>query len=251
MAAQPARRQSTDGLRVGAGVTALHFPFVLREENAVRYAPVLAICCGLWLAPLAQADQPVGITAQQPWLDVMHEGRQVRIEREGDNLNQIDPDFAMTSRPCPPYCIQPMSLATGVETVGELELMEFLRRLSQRDNSVLVIDSRDMEWLQRSGLIPGAIHIPWTRLHQAQTDADSIADTLTLQFGVSRTGPLWNFENAKTLVFYCNGPWCGQSPTNIKQLLALGYPAHKLKWYRGGMQAWKSLGLTTVPIVKR
>jgi hypothetical protein len=29
-------------------------------------------------------------------------------------------------------------------------------------------------------------------------------------------------------------------------LLALGYPAHKIKWYRGGMQSWKSLGLTTV-----
>jgi hypothetical protein len=34
-------------------------------------------------------------------------------------------------------------------------------------------------------------------------------------------------------------------------LLALGYPAHKLKWYRGGMQSWKSLGLTTVPAAKR
>ncbi len=212
---------------------------------------VLALCCGLGIAQLAHADQPVGITAQQSALDVMHEGRLVRIEREADNLNQIDPDFALTSRPCPPYCIQPMQLAPGVETIGELELMEFLRRLSQRDNSVLVIDSRDMDWLQRSGLIPGAVHIPWTRLHQAQTDADSIADTLTLQFGASRTGPLWNFENAKALVFYCNGPWCGQSPTNIKQLLALGYPAHKLKWYRGGMQAWKSLGLTTVPAAKR
>ena len=62
-----------------------------------------------------------------------------------------------------------------------------------------------------------------------------------------RQDALWNFAGAKTLVFYCNGPWCGQSPTNIKQLLSLGYPAHKLKWYRGGIQAWKSLGLTTVP----
>jgi len=51
----------------------------------------------------------------------------------------------------------------------------------------------------------------------------------------------------EAVVFYCNGPWCGQSPTNIKQLVALGYPAHKLKWYRGGMQDWKSLGLTTAP----
>jgi len=39
--------------------------------------------------------------------------------------------------------------------------------------------------------------------------------------------------------------WCGQSPTNIKDLLALGYPAHKIKWYRGGMQDWEILGLNT------
>jgi hypothetical protein len=30
-------------------------------------------------------------------------------------------------------------------------------------------------------------------------------------------------------------------------LLKFGYPPHKLKWYRGGMQDWEILGLTTVP----
>jgi hypothetical protein len=29
-------------------------------------------------------------------------------------------------------------------------------------------------------------------------------------------------------------------------LLKIGYPAHKLFWYRGGMQDWENLGLTTV-----
>lgn len=208
----------------------------------------LPACLGIMLlAGAAWADQPVGITARLSWVDVMHEGRIVRIERAADNFNQIDPDFAMTSRPCPPYCIQPMQLAPGVETIGELELLDYLRR---RDDGVLVVDSRDAEWLARSGIIPGALHLPWTRLHPAHAEAEAIAAILALQFGASRTGLLWNFENARTLVFYCNGPWCGQSPTNIRQLLALGYPAHKLKWYRGGMQAWKSLGLTTVPVGK-
>lgn len=219
--------------------------------SRARYFRRWTALVGLLLAGSSFADQPVGITARQPWLDVMHEGRLVRIERAPDNLNQIDPDFALTSRPCPPYCVQPMQIAPGVETIGELEVMDYLQRLTRRDDGVLVIDSRDLDWLQRSGIIPGAIHIPWTRLHPAQADAESIAEILTLQFGASRTGPLWNFENAKLLVFYCNGSWCGQSPTNIRQLLALGYPAHKLKWYRGGMQAWKSLGLTTVPPAKR
>lgn len=213
-----------------------------------HWVAALAIALGM---EFAWADQPVGITSRQPWLDVMHEGRLVRIQRDPDNLNQIDPDFALTSRPCPPYCVQPMQLASGVETLGELELMDYLRRITLRHDDVLVIDSRDAEWLERSGIIPGAIHLPWTRLHPSQADAESIAEILSLQFGASFTGPLWNFDNARVLVFYCNGPWCGQSPTNIRQLLALGYPAHKLKWYRGGMQAWKSLGLTTVPYPKR
>ena len=29
-------------------------------------------------------------------------------------------------------------------------------------------------------------------------------------------------------------------------LLTLGYPAEKLKWYRGGMQSWEQFGFTTV-----
>ena len=56
----------------------------------------------------------------------------------------------------------------------------------------------------------------------------------------------FDFSQAKTLVLFCNGPWCGQSPNNIKGLLKIGYPASKIKWYRGGMQEWESLGLTTV-----
>ena len=213
----------------------------------MKWSRALALGLMLWTGASAAADQPVGIAAQLPHVDVVHEGRAVRIQREQDNFNQIDPDFALTSRPCPPYCIQPMQLAPGVETIGELELLGYLQRIARRDDGVLVIDSRDPDWLVRSGIIPGALHLPWERLHPQKADAAAIAEILELQFGASRMGQLWNFENARTLVFYCNGPWCGQSPTNIKQLLALGYPAHKLKWYRGGMQMWKSLGLTTVP----
>lgn len=205
----------------------------------------------LFVASAFAADQPVGITAQQPYMDVMHEGKLVRVQREQDNFNQIDPDFAMTSRPCPPYCIQPMHLAPGVETVGELEMLSYMQRITRRDDNILILDSREADWLVRSGIIPGAIHLPWDRLHPSHAKPAAISEILELDFGASRDGPLWNFENAKTLVFYCNGPWCGQSPTNIKQLLAMGYPAHKLKWYRGGMQVWKSLGLTTAPWKKK
>lgn len=203
------------------------------------------------LAGAACAEgKPVGITADQPYLDVIHEGRLFRIQRDQDNDAEIDPDYALTSRPCPPFCVQPMQLAPGVETIGELELLEYLKRIARRDGSVLVIDSRDPEWLVRSGVIPGAIHLPWTRLHSAHAEPQAVAEIMEMQFGAARTGPIWNFENARTLVFYCNGVWCGQSPTNVRQLLTVGYPPYKLKWYRGGMQSWKSLGLPTAPYKK-
>lgn len=195
---------------------------------------------------VAQAEgKSVNITRDLPAIEVLHQGKTVRVERNPDTDNMLDPDYSLTSRPCPPYCVQPMNLSPGVETLGELELMDYLRRVG-RDPGVLVIDSRDGDWAQRSGLIPGAVSLPWQELHPAHADPDKIAETLVFRFGAARVGPLWNYENAKTLVFYCNGPWCGQSPTNIKQLLSMGYPAHKIKWYRGGMQEWKMLGLTTV-----
>jgi rhodanese-related sulfurtransferase len=199
------------------------------------------------LPVLADGPKAVNISAQIARVTVMHQGVPVVIERNQDPDNMIDPDFSMTSRPCPPYCVQPMHLAPGVETIGELELLDFLGRAG-KDSPVLVIDSRDRDWLARSGIIPGATHLAWTDLHPGHTDPEKIAETLILRFGATRLGSLWNFENAKTLVMYCNGPWCGQSPTNIKQLLAMGYPAHKLKWYRGGMQVWKSLGFNTAPL---
>jgi len=208
-----------------------------------------AVAALLMSAAAAAAGAPVGLTPQRAHVDVRHEGQPFRIEREQDGFNQIDPDYALTSRPCPPYCIQPMQLAPGVETLGELEVLAFLERMAQGDGGLL-IDSRDADWVARSGLIPGATHLAWTRLHPAHAEHDAIAEILQIQFGAARSGLLWNFENARTLVFYCNGAWCGQSPTNIRQLLALGYPANKLKWYRGGMQAWKSLGLPTVPAAK-
>lgn len=210
-------------------------------------SPLIPLAAILALLPTlaTPAGTRVQLTHELPYAEVMHQGRPVRIERNPDTDNMLDPDYSLTSRPCPPYCIQTMQIAPGVETIGELELIGYLRQ-ADREGGVLVIDSRDGDWPLRSGVIPGAVLIPWQSLHPAHTEADRIAETLILRFGAVRTGPLWKFENAKTLVFYCNGPWCGQSPTNIRQLLALGYPAHKLKWYRGGMQDWKMLGLSTV-----
>lgn len=192
----------------------------------------------------ADTQGPVNITEDIPYIDIKHQQKNIRIQRIQDNDNLVEPDFAQTSRPCPPYCIQPIQLAPGVETIGELEVLQYLKEAG-RSNRVMIIDSREPEWLGK-GMIPGAISIPWTQLYNKTANNEVIADILQLQFNAVQLDEIWNFEAAKTLIFYCNGPWCGQSPTNIRSLLALGYPAHKIKWYRGGMQSWKSFGLTTV-----
>jgi rhodanese-related sulfurtransferase len=218
--------------------------------------PILAILGLLLVAPAASAADPsedvfdletlrVRISDDVPYIETRHGGEKVLVLRHQDPGHTIEAPYDKTSRDCPPFCIQPLVIAPGVETVGELELIGYLERIGKGDGDVLVIDSRTAEWTSR-GVIPGSVNVPFTRIDPAHASPQKIAELLELDFGAIRLDGLWNFSAAKTLVFYCNGAWCGQSPTNIKALLDLGYPPHKLKWYRGGMQAWEGLGFTTV-----
>ncbi|WP_462321398.1 rhodanese-like domain-containing protein [Halochromatium sp.] len=187
----------------------------------------------------------VKIAPSLPYVELQQGDETVLLMRHQDPGHTIEPPYQKTARPCPPYCVQPMQLAPGVETIGELELIDYLQRAAADHSDVLVIDSRTADWVERA-TIPGSLNIPYSQLDPAYAKPAQIAEILQLEFGAVAADGLWDFENVKTLVFFCNGAWCGQSPTNIKALLGLGYPAHKLKWYRGGMQAWEQLGLTTV-----
>lgn len=199
--------------------------------------------------PMAAQALDVNITADLPQIEVLHGDQKVVIMRNQNQGNTIKPDFAITSRQCPPYCIQPSMLAPGVETIAELEVLHYLKRASDGDKNVLVIDSRTPDWVAK-GTIPGSINIPWTQLNIGNSNPFTVQDLLEGQLGVKNVEGFYMFDNAKTLVMFCNGAWCGQSPTNIKGLLKIGYPADKIKWYRGGMQDWEMLGLTTVKPAK-
>lgn len=207
---------------------------------------LIALLGALIALPGAAVADQVGITPDLVKVTVKHNGNDVDIMRNQDNDNVVNPAFSKTSRPCPPFCIQPSTLAPGVETIGEVEMIDYARRMSEGDDSIVVIDSRTPDWVGR-GTIPSAINVPWTSLNPAQgaTPFD-IASIMKETFGVAESEGLFNFANAKTAVMFCNGMWCGQSPNNIMNLLKFGYPAHKIKWYRGGMQDWEILGLTTV-----
>ena len=203
---------------------------------------ILTVFIGM--ACMANAE-PVGITPDEAYVNVKHNGKTVRIERNQDNKNQVKADYALTSRPCPPFCIRPIKIAPGVETIGELEMLDYLVAAGKPGSNILVIDSRTPNWVVK-GTIPGSISIPWTSLKEDTSDPLTIAGILTDQFGAKFSDDLWDFSDTKTLVMFCNGMWCGQSPRNIMTLLKFGYPADKIKWYRGGMQDWEVLGLTTV-----
>ncbi len=209
---------------------------------------VLVILCSLslWLAAgtsLRAAE--VNITPEIESVSVRHGDQEITVMRNQNEKNTVNPAFAKTSRKCPPFCIQPASLAPGVETIAEVELLDYLSRMSQGDDSILVIDSRTPAWVAK-GTIPGAVNIPWTSLNPAKgADPISIGEILEERFGARNLEGLWDYRDARTLVMFCNGMWCGQSPNNIMNLLGFGYPAHKIKWYRGGMQNWEILGLTT------
>jgi len=195
--------------------------------------------------PGAAVALEVNISADLASVEVMHHGRKVTIMRNQDQGNSIDPEYAQTSRKCPPFCIQPIELAPGVKTVAELEVLHFLKQISDGDTSALVIDSRTPAWVEK-GIIPGTVNIPWDTLNIGKSEPAVVKAILETQLGATQRDGFWNFDNAKTLVLFCNGSWCGQSPTTIKGLLKIGYPTHKILWYRGGMQDWESLGLTTL-----
>lgn len=191
-------------------------------------------------AALPAAAEPVGLTAETFRKEITIGSQTIVIERNQDPAATLPEEFTRTSRPCPPFCIAPMTVAPGVETLGELELIAFLEQKVARGEGI-VMDSRLPEFFGK-GAIPGAVNVPFTALDPANPYRDAILEAL----GATRTANGWDFASAQHLALYCNGPWCEQSPRAIRHLLDAGYPANRLHYYRGGMQDWLMLGLATV-----
>jgi len=170
---------------------------------------------------------------------IIHQGEVVNIQRNQDRSHEIMKFYQGTWRgkiqPLFPFGTHP------VETVAELEVIEYINDISHGDEQVLIIDARPQSATIITGMIPTSIRVDNNQLRALS----SRNQTLTL-FGVNSGITGYDYTNAKILVIYCNGLWCGKSPKMIRKLIALGYPPELLKYYRGGMQAWRSVGLTTV-----
>lgn len=248
------------------------------SRSTLRYCLPLAavvgwLCAGVAVAaekPAAAPAKPaaaeapkheVNITEFLPTAQFTFRGKSYVIDRIQDQENDIKGGFAKTSRKCPPFCIHPMEVAPGVATVGELEVIEFLKNKVESGVGLL-IDARAESWYIK-GTIPGSINIPFNVLSGPVSDP-ALQEALTT-LGVRRGSSVnwtdtahqavdefnqrvrkfdWDFSRTKEIMLFCNGPWCDQSPRAIHGLVKLGYPVNKIHYYRGGMQDWLMLGLS-------
>ena len=171
----------------------------------------------------------VAITKGRASVTVPTRNGPVIISRIQDTEHEISGYWAQTSRPCPKSCIQPIRPVEGIVPIAELELLDMLC-----DPRAIVVDSRTLDWFE-GGSIPGAVNIPFPE----------ITDRLD-ELGCSRTADGWDFDTVGNVALFCNGPWCGQSPTAIRRMIEAGFPADHISYYRGGMQVWRMLGLSVL-----
>ena len=110
--------------------------------------------------------------------------------------------------------ISPMHIASGVLTVGELDVIEHI------DAGLPLVDTR-LARFYRQGTIPRARNVSHEQIEESIGSLDPELAT----------------------IFFCNGPQCTATPSAIHTLLAGGYPAEAIMFYRGGIHDWITLGL--------
>jgi len=177
---------------------------------------VLCATVALWMTALQAEGEPLNIMPDTESVSFdSHEGP-ITLRRFANDIMLVK------------GTIRPMVPTPGVTPVGELEVIAALQ-----DSAYIVVDTRTVE-TQYGGTIPGSANLPY----------DEIADRLE-EVGCESSPAGWSCAQALHVVLYCNGPNCGQSPRAMAAMVEAGFPATKISYYRGGMLAWTSLGLTT------
>lgn len=172
-------------------------------------------------SPLLAQSSAITETARS-FSFLMH-GNEVTISRQGPS--------------CPSSCVQPIQVAPGVDTLGELEVIAFLQN-AVSTGSGLLVDVR-MPSSFSSGSVPGAVNVPIATFAADNPYRDDLLSAL----GVTSVGTVPNFGSAFSLVIFGGGTDDKDAPTAINSLLDAGYPAGKIRYYRGGASDWTRLGL--------
>lgn len=197
-----------------------------------------------WTVPVAAAACfcATAIVAQEYVTEAkasfIFNGERVKISRDNPDAVRFVSRFAAAGDGCGAPCIAPMTVAQGVDTLDETQVLEFLVK-QVAGNKGLMIDARSPE-ARAEGFIPGTVNLPHSTV---QSDNDFKNDILRA-LGAREFEGTFNFADARELLIYDNGPSTDDAGMLINNLMALGYPAEKLKYYRGGMQVWAVLGFS-------
>lgn len=151
----------------------------------------------------------------------------LEIRRIPNPEHRLESEWARTSRPAPPAVLQPLAPVPGTVPLGELELIDALL-----SDDIVVADGRTPDQYAKY-TIPGAINLPYTRPEIALE-----------ALGCRRNGDRWDCAEARPVAMFCNGPWCGQSPSAIRKMAAAGFPPERIHYFRNGMQGWLLQGLS-------
>ena len=180
----------------------------------------------------------VNITKDLESIIIQEDNKDIKIQRIQDTKHRLTSSFTKTSRECPPYCIQPMNIGK-VKTIGELELLKYIKDMQEEDSNMLLIDARTRNWYSE-GSIPTSINLPFTMLKKDSKYLNKILKLL----GAKKIDGEWNFDKVPTMIIFSNGTWDAQATQSIKRLIEMGCSEDKILYYRGGMQSWNILGLT-------
>lgn len=180
----------------------------------------LLVCAGPSLA------HELWLTPELPELRLAINGQEVVISREGEGLS------------CPPMCVQPIRMAPGVVSFGALEVIGFLANdLARREG--LVLDVRLPDAYGR-GHVPGAVNVPEPTL----SGENPLQRDILLALGVREAEGALEFSRAPVLVIYGQDAMDGRAIEALRHVMSAGYPAEKLRYFRGGFQEWQLFGLT-------
>lgn len=203
----------------------------------IKIKTKLALSLILSISPYIIAGE-VKITKDISSITINEDGKKIEIKRVQDQKHTIHSNFTKTSRECPPFCIQPMYI-NHVETIGELELLENIKKMQEEDSHILLLDVRTRNWF-KEGTIPSATNLPFTMLDKNSKYINKVLKLL----GAIKKNDKWNFQAVPTMIIFSNGIWDAQASNAIHSLLSFGCPEDKILYYRGGMQSWNSVGLT-------
>ncbi len=139
--------------------------------------------------------------------------------------------------------ISPIKMDDEIETYGALETLSFIKEM-QKDKNKVLIDARKEPWFNYR-TIPGAVNMPFYYFRDKEHYKDEFDYAVKYLGGTPDGDGGYDFDHPKTILVFCNGPWCGLSREFVDAISEEGFPHDHIKWFRGGMQAWLIGGFTS------